>query len=487
MLGSNKDIFRQGALEKLSSPEQLDKAIKIIAPRDWWWLGTLGITLSIALIWSILGRIPITVQGQGILLRSRSVSGQPLEISDFEAPGEGRLTKLLVKEGDLVQKGQVIGEIDQPDLRDQLQSKRLELRQLQAQNTSLRDLEARSVELSQKSLSTKRYNLKSQIQSLKSRSAFLREQKLSALKEQQWELQDQLKRNNKVAKLQQDILKRQQPLVQEGAISKTMLIQSEQELVTTQNADAELLANIQQLNVDISTANEEYLITLDRIADLRSQISDLDSQSEDVVLQNQTRQTDRQIQIQAVRREITQLEANLKQRSQIISPYDGSVLSVFVPTNQIVSTGKPLGQIRVKGGATTPLKNLVYFTDGDGKRIAPGMKVAITPDTVKREEYGGIVGRVLSVSSYPVSQKSAEEFVEDEALAETLTSNGRNIEVFVQLQAKPDSPSGYLWTASRGPTSLITSGTTTTTQVTVEERAPISFILPVLRKWTGLY
>lgn len=56
-------LFRQELLERLSSPEQLDQLMQIVTPKRWIPLGTLGILVLAGLIWSIVGRIPITVFG----------------------------------------------------------------------------------------------------------------------------------------------------------------------------------------------------------------------------------------------------------------------------------------------------------------------------------------------------------------------------------------------------------------------------------------
>ena len=52
-----------------------------------------------------------------------------------------------------------------------------------------------------------------------------------------------------------------------------------------------------------------------------------------------------------------------------------------------------------------------YFAVADGKKIRPGMKVLITPDTVKRARYGGIVGKITEVSPFPVTSETATSVV----------------------------------------------------------------------------
>lgn len=61
-------LFRKASLDKLSNPEQLDKAIVIMSPGNW--LAILGAALMIvsALVWCMVGRIPVTESADGIYL-----------------------------------------------------------------------------------------------------------------------------------------------------------------------------------------------------------------------------------------------------------------------------------------------------------------------------------------------------------------------------------------------------------------------------------
>ena len=52
---SDSSIFRKEALERLSSPEQLDQLMKIVTPRSWLPLVTLGGLLGMGLLWSFFG------------------------------------------------------------------------------------------------------------------------------------------------------------------------------------------------------------------------------------------------------------------------------------------------------------------------------------------------------------------------------------------------------------------------------------------------
>jgi hypothetical protein len=66
---NTQSLFRQESLERLSSPERLDELMKLVTLKTWLPLGTLGLLLGLGLVWSMVGRVPITVQGRGLLVQ----------------------------------------------------------------------------------------------------------------------------------------------------------------------------------------------------------------------------------------------------------------------------------------------------------------------------------------------------------------------------------------------------------------------------------
>ena len=123
----------------------------------------------------------------------------------------------------------------------------------------------------------------------------------------------------------------------------------------------------------------------------------------------------------------------------------------------------------------------------DGKKIQPGMKVLITPDTVKRTRYGGIMGEITEVSPFPVTSETATSVVGNpEVVQQVIGQEGGKVEVLAQLITESTTYSGYKWSSSEGPELEISPGTTTTVRVIVEELSPITFILPILREWSGM-
>lgn len=182
----------------------------------------------------------------------------------------------------------------------------------------------------------------------------------------------------------------------------------------------------------------------------------------------------------------------LDQLIQVVRPKDWLTLATLGALVMLAAIWSVLGRIPVTVSgrgvlirsqpieSSGPLINVAYFTIGDGKRIQTGMKIAITPDTVKREEFGGILGRVTSVSPLPVTTQSAAELIGNAEVAKTLISQSGPLQVIAQLKLDPSTSSGYAWSSGKGsPRQKISPGTTTSVRVTLEEKAPISFVFPV--------
>jgi HlyD family secretion protein len=124
---------------------------------------------------------------------------------------------------------------------------------------------------------------------------------------------------------------------------------------------------------------------------------------------------------------------------------------------------------------------------GDGKKIQPGMPIQVTPDNVERQRFGGITGVVTSVSPLPVTMEGSRALVGNAEVVQGLMQGGAHIEVTSKLDADPKTASGYRWSSSGGPPLAIGSGLTTSVRVTVENRAPLTYVLPFLREITGVY
>lgn len=86
------DLYRKSALEKISSPEQLDKALTVTSPLSW--LVLVGITLIIVVtaVWSVVGTIPMSVTIRGII-------ASPDSTNAVYSSESGLIVSVLVHDG----------------------------------------------------------------------------------------------------------------------------------------------------------------------------------------------------------------------------------------------------------------------------------------------------------------------------------------------------------------------------------------------------
>ncbi len=100
-------LFRPSELERLSSPEQLDRLMRIADPKGWIALAAIAGVTFLVISWSIFGSIATTVRGQGVLIR---------EAGGFHvtSPVAGQVVVVNVTSDGLVEPGRVVARIDQP-------------------------------------------------------------------------------------------------------------------------------------------------------------------------------------------------------------------------------------------------------------------------------------------------------------------------------------------------------------------------------------
>jgi HlyD family secretion protein len=533
-----RSLFREKSVERLASPERLDQIMRVIEPKSWIPLVSLGGLLSAAIIWGICGRIPVMVEGRGIIIH-------PSKVVSLQSKGAGQLLDLKIKVGDTIKKGQIIAKIDQTELKKQLQQQQLKLSELQAQDRAVGLLQGRGIieekktieqqrqnalrriqklqsliiDFQQKnalSLKTQRIQLKQRIAELTSLAPILRQKSQESLKEQAKSLQHRIRLAQAQLPVLQIRVKKRQSLFRDGVITQDVSLQAEQEYIKKQeeitllenqlielgvkendareryinitNEIATNQAGLQRLELEATNAKEAYFNNLSEIAKSQADLRDLDNRSANFAKQNLQDTTIRNNQIQEVRREIAKLESQLQNNSEIISQHTGRILELAVIPGQVITTGTRLGTIDTED-LSKKLVSVAYFPVGDGKKIQSGMTIQMTPQTVKRERFGGIVGRVSGISQFPISKEAAAAEIGNADVVASLVPQKQEgaIQVFANLELDVANPSGYKWSSSKGPETTISAGTTTSVRVKVEERTPIAFVLPILREYTGIY
>ena len=414
-----KHIFSKEALEAASNPDEMDHALQVVRAKLWIPLFGIGIVVAVGLAWSFVGRMPVNVTGFGVLINPGNV-----KVVQSQAPG--LVEKVSVKPGDQLQEGDIVAVLQQPALEQLLQQAKENYDEINKTNSE--------------ALEANQNQFLAQLASIERQKQLLTEGKeLSGNVNQSLE-----KRNQALLELAKDNL-----------VSSEMLLQSESSLVEIKTKMAGYDAQIQALDLSLEQAKQKNIQT-------------------EFTLKNQ---------IDESRRAVEKMELQLENNRHIRSKSGGKVMQLMVSAGTAVAFGTPVLSVATDE-STQAMKNLCYFSVKDGKKIKPGMTIQVTPSTVKRERYGSIVGKVVSVFSFPVSQEAAMNIVGSKELAFALTGQGAMIEVETELQgaSSPDSESGYEWT-SRNPPVAVSQGTTTVNRVRVDDRAPITYVLPLLRTW----
>jgi HlyD family secretion protein len=412
-------IFRKVALERLSSPEQLDQLLQVTDPQGWLALAAVAALLAAALGWGVFGSIPTEAAGAGILIRRGGVS-------DLVAAGSGQVAEVTVAVGDAIAKGQVVARIRQEPLLRQIRDTRMKLAdQRAAYQEMLRSTEEQK-RLQARDLAQQRANLEGSIAAL-TQSVALLEERVAA----------------------------EQKLLQDGLITKQALLATRQSLNTSRDQLASLRLDANGL-------------ALKRLASEQQ----LDQQLE-------TRRTA----IQDLEIQLREATAKLSEDVAVVSPYTGRVLELMVDRGDVVNPGTPILSVEVQ---SEELMAVLFVPAAAGKQVQPGMAARISPSTVKKEEYGYLVGKVTWVAAFPSTARGMVRLLGNEALVARLMQQGPPIQVNVDLSRDRRTPTGYRWSSSGGPVVKISSGTLADGSVVVRTVRPVALLFPTLREKVGL-
>jgi multidrug efflux pump subunit AcrA (membrane-fusion protein) len=100
--------FRKTALERISTPDQLDQLIQVTSLKGWIALFGLIAVVFTLVVWGIFGTIPTELNGQAILVNDAG-------FTNIVTNQSGVVTSLNIKSGDTVKAGQLIGTLKTAD------------------------------------------------------------------------------------------------------------------------------------------------------------------------------------------------------------------------------------------------------------------------------------------------------------------------------------------------------------------------------------
>jgi HlyD family secretion protein len=414
-----ESLFRKAALDRLSSPEELDQLMQVTNPRAWLALMALGLLLLAAILWSIFGVIPTRISGKGILIRTGGVF-------DVVSQGDGRVTEIDVTAGDIVKKDQLITKIAQPDLLDQVNQAKAELNELLIQHQALSGFVQRDTGFQNEVLAGQRASNEQKIVGAKSRFDWF--EKRIAVEEK---------------------------LFAEGVITEKQLLQTK----------------------------DDYGRLRSEITEAKNRLREIAASELAMRNKNQQQVSASELRISDQKRKVQILENQLDLSSRVVSPYDGRILEVKIDEGNLVNVGTSIVSLEMSEGK---LQALLYLPAAEGKKVHADMEALISPTTVRREEYGLILGKVKSVSSFPATHQGMMRMLANESLVESLEGSGAPLEIYAELATEPSTESGYRWSSRKGPPVKIYSGTLCEGMVTVQKQRPINLLIPYVRETLGI-
>lgn len=233
---------------------------------------------------------------------------------------------------------------------------------------------------------------------------------------------------------------------------------------------------LEDRRLELTEAQQRRIDSQNEILKLHAQKADLETQREHELQQAEFAANN-------ARREMQALAGTLGRNSQVLSPITGRVLEIKISTGSVLAVGTPVVLIEDEGSR---LEAVVYIPAEQGKSVKAGSQVRIAPSTVKREEFGTMIGTVSSVSEFPVTPQGMTAVLHNDQLVKLFSHDGAPYAVAVSLERDDTTTSGYRWAVGKGPQVHLTSGTLTQAEITTRNRRPLDLVVPLLRKLTGI-
>lgn len=379
----------------------------------------LCIVACVIVVWGFYGSVPTKALGNGLIQR---VGQQVLAI---QSKGAGRIRKINVVAGDLVESGMVLARLDQLNLDTQITATRQAIDDLELELRKFQDRQSKDIERHRQNTS---------------RTTTLISQTIDEL----------IKGRNEVIKL----LDSDASLLKGGLISRSKELDSR---ISYQS----IITQIGDLRIKKDAAEQALQDLISTSANL------IDEAKEKINLQ---------------RRKLDRLLVLSKTERTVQAPISGRVQEVRVGVGQNVSVDDILITI---GHGGSGFEAVAFLAPEQARRVSTGMLAHVIPSSASKAEFGSIRGEVTFVSAEPVSQADANNIFQNAQLAARLASSGGVFLARVRLEGDTDTKSGFKWWSGTGPNFKIKTGTLTDVEILVREQPPVSLIVPALRSFLG--
>ena len=279
-------LFRKSALDRLSSPDQLDRLITITSSRAWIAITIIGVMLAAAIAWSLVGNLPTRVSGKGILIPKGG------RLFDAVAPATGLVSDIIVEISDEVEEGDIVAHLRQTDVEAQYNNALANLKEKQEQLKRLHSFTSRKTNLKEKAFKEQESTLKSQITAARGRMAFLTKK-----------------------------LADEESLFAQRIVTRQQVEQTRNSLNQARNA----------------------------VAEARNQLASLRAQSFDASGSSEQRLIEAEFAANEAQRQVDDFKSKLERARYVVAPASGRVIEIKFTVGAIISQGQPVLSLESKG------------------------------------------------------------------------------------------------------------------------------------------
>jgi HlyD family secretion protein len=274
----NPAMYRKVALDRLASPDDLDRMLTITSARQWLILAGLLGFVSTVLVWSFVARVPTKASGVGLVIGEGGVV-------NIVTTGTGIITNFKLKIGDNVHAGEVVATIAQPEIVVAIQQANNRLAEARVDAAQSLHVQGESTRL-----------------------------QIAALDRQRATIESDIKQDESLVKLDRDQIPVEQKLVDDGLSTKQQLIAAQQKLVQVQADEDRSKALL--VGVDA----QRYALESQPASNRRDALSRIDE----------------------LERQLQMLQQQLQNSTRVVSPFNGEVVELKVYEGATAVAGTPV-------------------------------------------------------------------------------------------------------------------------------------------------
>ncbi len=344
------------------------------------------------LVWAAFARIDEVTRGQGKVIPSQQV--QVIQSQDG-----GVVTEILVREGDIVQKGQLLVSLDQTRSQSSLRENQAEYRALTVKAQRLRAVADKTPfepdpameEFVPGIIDQEMALYQSSLEQLQLEQQIASEQ-LSQRKEELTEVQAREAQAARSLQLAQQELNLTRPMVASGAVSEVEILRLEREVNKLSGERKQAAAQINRLRSAIHEAERKVAeVDLEFVNQAREQLTETISR------------------INSLREAGTGLSDRVKQ-TEVRSPVNGTVKQLYYHTiGGVVLAGKEIVEV-VPADDTLLLE--VRIRPKDIAFLVPGQEALVKFTAYDFVVYGGLEGEVEHIGADTVMDEEGNPFYE---------------------------------------------------------------------------